>query len=173
MGELADLTIKEAGAGLRKRSFSSRELTESVLARIAATEDQLHAYVEVRAEEALAEADEADEEIADAEDYGALYGIPIAVKDIIDVAGMITRCGSRVRENAPPATEDAEVVANARDGGAVILGKTVTQEFAAGVVSTPARNPWDPTRIPGGSSGGTGAAVAAGSAMAGLGSDTG
>jgi aspartyl-tRNA(Asn)/glutamyl-tRNA(Gln) amidotransferase subunit A len=173
MGELADLTIKEAGAGLRKRSFSSRELTEAVLARLAATEDQLHAYVEVRAEAALAEADEADQEIADAENCGALHGIPIAVKDIIDVAGMVTRCGSRVRENAPLAIEDAKVVAFARDGGAVILGKTVTQEFAAGVVSAPARNPWDPTRIPGGSSGGTGAAVAAGSAMAGFGSDTG
>jgi Asp-tRNA(Asn)/Glu-tRNA(Gln) amidotransferase A subunit family amidase len=78
-----------------------------------------------------------------------------------------------VRENAPPAAEDAFSVAKARAGGAVLLGKTATQEFAAGVVSVPARNPWDPSRIPGGSSGGTGAAVAAGSAMAGYGSDTG
>jgi len=173
VSELADLCVKEAGLGLRARSFSSRELTTAMLARIEATEDRIHAYVEVRAEEALAAADKADDILRDGSEEGPLVGIPIAVKDIFDVLGYSTRCGSRVRENAPPAAEDADVVAHAREAGAVILGKTVTQEFAAGVVSAPARNPWDPARIPGGSSGGTGAAVAAGSAMAGFGSDTG
>jgi len=173
MSSLADLTVIEAGAGLRAGSFSSRELTTAVLTRIEATEDQLHAYVEVRADEALAVADRADEDFRTGLDLGDLHGIPIAVKDIFDVAGVPTRCGSRVREDASPAARDAVAVANARAGGAVLLGKTVTQEFAAGVVSVPARNPWDPSRIPGGSSGGTGAAVAAGSAMAGFGSDTG
>ena len=173
MTNLADLTIVEAGEGLRKRAFSSRELTEAVLARQAATDGQLHAYVEVCAESALKAADEADRAFQASLDHGPLHGIPIAVKDIFDVAGVPTRCGSRVREDAPPAGADAISVAKARAGGAVLLGKTVTQEFAAGVVSVPARNPWDPARIPGGSSGGTGAAVAAGSAMAGYGSDTG
>ena len=173
MTGLADLTITEAGAGLRARAFSARELTAAVLERLEATEPELHAYVEVHVEVALATADAADASLTRSSNPGALTGIPIAVKDIFDVTGFPTRCGSRVREHALPAASDAVVVAAARKGGAVILGKTVTQEFAAGVVSDPARNPWDPARIPGGSSGGTGAAVAAGSAMAGFGSDTG
>lgn len=173
MSDLADLTIMEAGAGLRAGSFSARELTTAVLARQAATDDKLHAYVDVHAEDALAVADLADEKFRAGFDLNDLHGIPIAVKDIFDVARVPTRCGSRVREHAAPAACDAYSVALARDAGAILLGKTVTQEFAAGVVSVPARNPWDPSRIPGGSSGGTGVAVAAGSAMAGFGSDTG
>lgn len=173
MSDLADYSIVEAGAGLRSRAFSARELTEAALARQAATDGHLHAYVELTAESALRAADEADRSFRNGIDRGPLHGIPVAVKDIFDVAGVPTRCGSRVRENATPAAADAHSVAKVRAGGAVLLGKTVTQEFAAGVVSVPARNPWDPFRIPGGSSGGTGAAVAAGSAMAGFGSDTG
>jgi aspartyl-tRNA(Asn)/glutamyl-tRNA(Gln) amidotransferase subunit A len=121
----------------------------------------------------VADARRAETEIANGRYRGPLHGIPIAVKDIFDVAGLPTRCGSRVREDAGPAAADAPSVAGVRAAGAILVGKTVTQEFAAGVVSVPARNPWNPERIPGGSSGGTGAAVAAGSAMAGFGSDTG
>ncbi|MBN9014773.1 MAG: amidase, partial [Rhizobiales bacterium] len=132
MTNLADLTIVEAGEGLGKRAFSSRELTEAVLARQAATDGQLHAYVEVCAEPALKAANEADRVFQASLDHGPLCGIPVAVKDIFDVAGVPTRCGSRVREGAAPAAEDAFSVAKARAGGAVLLGKTVTQEFAAG-----------------------------------------
>jgi aspartyl-tRNA(Asn)/glutamyl-tRNA(Gln) amidotransferase subunit A len=97
----------------------------------------------------------------------------VAIKDIVDVAGVPTRCGSRVRQDAAPAAKDAPCVARLRAAGAVIVGKTTTQEFAAGVVSPPGRNPWDPTRIPGGSSGGSAVAVSLGSALAAIGSDTG
>ena len=99
--------------------------------------------------------------------------MPVAIKDIVDVAGVPTRGGSLALVDAPNAAEDAPVVARLRAAGAVIVGKTVTQEFAAGTISPPARNPWDPTRIPGGSSGGSAAAVAAGCVVAAMGTDTG
>jgi aspartyl-tRNA(Asn)/glutamyl-tRNA(Gln) amidotransferase subunit A len=167
------LTMTEAASLLRSGDLSPVGLVESVLGRIEATESQVHAYVLVMAEEAMNAARRAEEDLRRKTAVGPLHGIPIAIKDIYDVAGTPTRCGSRVREHAPPATEDARPVALLRQAGAIILGKTVTQEFAAGVVSVPARNPWDPARIPGGSSGGSGAAVAAGSALVAMGSDTG
>ncbi|HKG27247.1 MAG TPA: amidase, partial [Thermomicrobiales bacterium] len=173
MSDPRDLSIQRAGASLRNGSLSAVELTESTLRRIAQTEPALHAYVHVLAEEALAAARQADADLRAGTDRGPLHGIPIAIKDIFDVRGVPTRCGSRVREQAAPAAEDAVSVARVRAAGAVIIGKTTTQEFAAGVVSAPARNPWDPSRIPGGSSGGSAAAVAAGSATAAFGSDTG
>ena len=173
MSEPCDLSLREAGARLRAREFSAVELTESSLRRIEQTESAIHAYVRVLADEALQSARQADAELPAGTDRGPLHGMPIGVKDIFDVRGVPTKCGSRVREQAPPARDDATSVARARAAGAVILGKTVTQEFAAGVVSPPARNPWDPARIPGGSSGGSAAAVAAGSASAAFGSDTG
>jgi aspartyl-tRNA(Asn)/glutamyl-tRNA(Gln) amidotransferase subunit A len=167
-----DLTIREAGVLLRSGTLSPVELTEAVLARIAATEPVLHAYVQVLAEEAMGAAREAEAELRAGRDRGPLHGIPIAIKDILDVAGVPTRCGSHVRTDALAANVDAEAVARLRAAGAVIVGKTVTHEFAGGVLSPPARNPWDPDRIPGGSSGGSGAAVAAGSCLAALGTDT-
>ncbi len=167
-----DLTIREAGVKLRSGTLSPVELTEAVLARIAATEPVLHAYVQVLAEEAMGAAREAEAELRAGRDRGPLHGIPIAIKDILDVAGVPTRCGSHVRADARAANADAEAVARLRAAGAVIVGKTVTHEFAGGVLSPPARNPWDPGRIPGGSSGGSGAAVAAGSCLAALGTDT-
>jgi aspartyl-tRNA(Asn)/glutamyl-tRNA(Gln) amidotransferase subunit A len=144
-----------------------------VLRRIEETESQLNAYVQVMSEDALAAARQVDRDFADGTDRGPLQGIPIGVKDIFDVRGVQTKCGSRARAEVAPASEDAVSVARVRDAGAVILGKTTTQEFAAGVVSAPARNPWDSSRIPGGSSGGSAAAVAVGSAIAAFGSDTG
>jgi aspartyl-tRNA(Asn)/glutamyl-tRNA(Gln) amidotransferase subunit A len=166
-------TIATAAAAFRSGAVGPVELTEAVLARIEQTEPALHAYVEVRAEEALAAARAAEETFRRGEDRGPLQGIPIAVKDIFDWAGVPTRCGSPLLADAPSAASDSEPVARLRTAGAVLLGKAVTQEFAAGVVSAPARNPWDPNRIPGGSSGGSAAAVAAGSALGALGSDTG
>lgn len=170
---LWQLSIAEAGARFRDGSLSPVELTTATLDRIAATEPTLHAYVSVLADAAMASARHAETELRSGHDRGPLHGIPIGVKDIFDLRGEPTRCGSRVRADAPSATADAAVVAKLRAGGAILIGKTVTQEFAAGVVSDPARNPWDPTRIPGGSSGGSGAAVAAGSCAGALGSDTG
>jgi aspartyl-tRNA(Asn)/glutamyl-tRNA(Gln) amidotransferase subunit A len=173
MTEPCDLTLREAADRLRARTLSSVELTRSVLGRLEQAEPHIHAYVEVLAEQALADATAADRALAAGQDRGAPHGIPLGVKDIFDLEGVPTRCGSRVREHAAPARADAVSVARARAAGAVFLGKTVTQEFAAGTVSPPARNPWDSSRIPGGSSGGSAAAVAAGSAMAAFGSDTG
>ncbi|HUG61160.1 MAG TPA: amidase, partial [Methylomirabilota bacterium] len=166
-------TIAAAASAFRDRTLSPVELTAAVLDRIAATEPLLHAYVEVRAEEAMSAARAAEAAFARGEDAGPLQGIPIGVKDIFDWVGVPTRCGSPMLADAPAADADSVPVARLRATGAVLLGKTVTQEFAAGVVSVPARNPWDPARIPGGSSGGSAAAVAAGSALAALGSDTG
>ena len=171
--EKEHLTIAAAARAFRDGSLRPVELTMAVLDRIRETEPILHAYVEVRAEDALNAARAAEAAFARGEDLGPLQGIPIGVKDIFDWAGVPTRCGSPMLADAPPATVDSAPVARLRASGAVLLGKTVTQEFAAGVVSVPARNPWDPERIPGGSSGGSAAAVAAGSALGALGSDTG
>jgi aspartyl-tRNA(Asn)/glutamyl-tRNA(Gln) amidotransferase subunit A len=170
--ELTRLSIADAAARIRNGELSPVELTQAVLARIAATEPTIHAYVAVLADEALEAAREADRELRAGRDRGPLHGIPFAIKDIIDIEGLPTRCGSESRSGAAPAAADARVVTRLRDAGAIIVGKTVTHEFAAGVLSPPARNPWDPQRIPGGSSGGSGASVASGSSLAAMGSDT-
>jgi aspartyl-tRNA(Asn)/glutamyl-tRNA(Gln) amidotransferase subunit A len=167
-----DLTIREAGAAFRAGTRSPVELTVAILKRIEETEPVVHAYVQVMTDAALAAAHQAEDELEGGYDRGPLHGIPIAIKDIIDIAGRPTLCGSQVRDDSPAALEDATVVAQLRQAGAVLVGKTVTHEFAGGVISPPTRNPWNPSHIPGGSSGGSGAAVAAGSCLAALGSDT-
>lgn len=168
----AALTISEASRMLRAGEMSSVELLAAVMERLGETDEILHAWVMTMPEEAHAAAVRADRDIA-ARIGGPLTGIPVGIKDIFDVHGVPTRCGSLVREHAAAAAADAPSVHRMRLAGAVIVGKTTTQEFAAGVVSPPCRNPWDPTRIPGGSSGGSAAAVSVGSAIAALGSDTG
>ncbi len=170
---LPGLTIREAAAAFRAGSLRPSDLVAEALARIDETEPMLHAWVVVDAERAMAAAQAADDELARGIDRGPMHGIPLAVKDIIDVAGLPTRCGSAVLADAHPAVTDAPVVQAWRNAGAIVLGKTVTQEFAAGVLSPPARNPWDPTRVPGGSSGGSAVAVAVGAGLLALGSDTG
>jgi aspartyl-tRNA(Asn)/glutamyl-tRNA(Gln) amidotransferase subunit A len=170
---LPDLGVAEIAAGYRGGAFSPVEVTNAVLERIGATDPLIHAWVEVAAAEALAAAAVAEQELASGVDRGLLHGVPIGVKDIFDVAGLPTRCGSAARDDAPPAVDDAWAVSTLRGAGAIVLGKTVTQEFAAGVLSAPARNPWDPNRAPGGSSGGSAAAVAVGACFGALGSDTG
>ncbi|MDP9368302.1 MAG: amidase [Chloroflexota bacterium] len=172
-GTLTPLSIREAGSRMRRGALTSVELVEAALTRIEQTEDRVHAYVAVAAEEARVAAARADMELQAGNDRGLLHGIPIAVKDIFDWAAIPTGCGSRARDGCEPAVADAETVARLRARGAVLLGKTVTQEFAAGVVSPPARNPWNVHRVPGGSSGGSAVAVASGSCRAALGSDTG
>ena len=103
---------------------------------------------------------------------GALHGIPIAVKDIVDVAGVRTTASSRVRASAPPAKADAPAVQRLREAGAIVIGKTHTHEFALGVSTPQSRNPWDAQRLAGGSSGGSAIAVAAGMALGSVNTDT-
>ena len=165
-------TIPEAAGALRSGRITSRALTEASLAAAAALDADLSAFVAMDPDGALAAADAADTAIAAGRDLGPLMGVPVAVKDIVDVAGLPTRCGSPAYPATPAAT-DATLVRRLRRGGAVIVGKTTTHELACGVYSPPVSNPWDLSRIPGGSSGGSGAAVAAGIVPMAIGSDTG
>ena len=171
--DLSTMTLREAMAGLDAREFSVFELTRDILLRLRATEPELHAWVETLEDLALQTAIYQDRARPSMKHRAPLTGLPLGIKDIFDVAGVPTRCGSRLFADAPPAARDAEVIHRLRRDGANLLGKTVTQEFAAGVVSDPCRNPWDLDRIPGGSSGGSAAAVAIGSCLGAIGSDTG
>jgi aspartyl-tRNA(Asn)/glutamyl-tRNA(Gln) amidotransferase subunit A len=170
---LLDLDIRAIGDGFRRRAWSPVEVVQAALERIESSEPALHAWVLVDADQALRVAALAEQELSNGIDRGPLHGIPVGIKDIFDVAGWPTRCGSAARNDVAPAAANAVSVQALIEGGAVILGKTTTQEFAAGTISPPARNPWDPGRIPGGSSGGSAAAVAAGACLGAMGSDTG
>jgi aspartyl-tRNA(Asn)/glutamyl-tRNA(Gln) amidotransferase subunit A len=172
-----DLGIPAAATRLRDGRLTSAELVEAHLARIAALDPDLHAFVAVTADAARAAAAEADRELAAGRDRGPLHGIPVAVKDLIDVAGLPTLCGSRLRMGAV-ADADALVVARLRAAGAVLLGKLATYEFALvgptfDGASPPAVNPWNPEHVTGGSSSGSAAAVAAGLLRTSIGTDTG
>lgn len=177
MTNLCKLTISEAAPRIEAGELSSAELTEAFLVRIERLNPVLNAYVRVTPERARADAARADTEIAHGHYRGPLHGIPIALKDIYDTAGIETNCGSHLLSGRVP-ERDAHSVARLRDAGAVLLGKLTTHEFAFGgpswdLPSPPARNPWDIKRFTGGSSSGSGAATAAGLAMATMGSDTG
>lgn len=166
------LTIRETAHRFRSGDLSPVDLVSASLERIEAVDASLRAFVEVAGDRAISEARAAEQEIR----RGApslLCGVPFAVKDIVDVSGLPTRCGSEVRRDAAAAETDAVVARRLRQAGGVMVGKTVTQEFAAGTLSPPARNPWDASRVPGGSSGGSAIAVATGAAMTAIGSDTG
>lgn len=169
-----DLPIAAVAAALRAGRTTSAELTAAALAR--ADGSNLHAFAALFPESASAEARAADAALAIGRDLGPLHGIPVAVKAVIDIAGHPTRAGSRVP--APVATADAACVARLRAAGAVILGATQTYEFATvgpdeELPQPPARNPWNPGRITGGSSSGSAAAVAGGILRTTLGTDTG
>ncbi len=171
------LTIAEASRLIERRSLSPVELTRAFLARIAAIDPQLNAYLLVTADRALAAARTAEGEIVSGRYRGPLHGIPFALKDIFCTAGIRTTGHSRTRADYVPAHDAAAVTALTK-AGAVLLGKLSTHEFAHGGPSfdlpwPPARNPWNRDYFTGGSSSGSGAAVAAGLAMAALGSDTG
>ncbi len=173
---LHQLTIHQAHKLLKKGQISAVELTRSVLDRIAALDQKVKAYLALAPETALEEARRADERRAEGED-NPLLGIPLAIKDVICVRGMPTTCGSKILENFVSPYE-AAVVEHLRRRGAVILGKTNTDEFAMGSSTENSayfttHNPWDLSRVPGGSSGGSAAAVACGEALGALGSDTG
>lgn len=171
---IRQMTIRDAGVLLRKRSISAVELTQAYLRRIEGVNDILRAYVAVRADEALQEAETADKEFARGIDRGPLHGIPLSIKDIFDIQGMPTRAGSRVT-HGHLARKDAAVVERLRQAGAVLLGKVATQELALGSTVQgfmPARNPWNLEYSPGSSSSGSAAAVAAGLCMGSVGSCT-
>jgi len=169
-------TVAQLQAGLRARKYSAVELTRSLLARIERAQPALNAFITIEAEVALAAAAEADQRLA-AGDAPALTGVPIAHKDIFCTAGTRTTCGSKMLANFV-SPYDATVVARLRAAGAVVLGKTNMDEFAMGSSNEtshfgPVRNPWDATRVPGGSSGGSAAAVAARLVPAATATDTG
>jgi len=171
-----DKTIAELATGLREKAFSSRELTQHYLDRISRHDPALNSYITVTADAALAAADSADQAIA-AGVGGPLTGIPIAHKDIFCTDGVRTSCGSRMLDRFI-APYDATVVERLAAAGAVCLGKTNMDEFAMGSSNEtswygPVRNPWDRERVPGGSSGGSAAAVAARLCAAATGTDTG
>lgn len=175
--DLADLTITDAGLGLRRGDFSSSELLEAVLERASLTEAELHAYLTLESDRARTAAAESDRRFGTGTPLGPLDGIPIALKDNLCTRGIETTCSSQILAGYRP-PYDATVVTRLREAGAVLTGKTNLDEFAMGSSTEnsaygPTRNPWDPSRVPGGSSGGSAAAVAAGSAFAALGSDTG
>jgi aspartyl-tRNA(Asn)/glutamyl-tRNA(Gln) amidotransferase subunit A len=166
------VSLARLARALRAGELSPREAVERYLRRIETLDGELNAYIAVRAEEALAEADA----LLESGERGPLWGVPVAAKDVIDVAGTPTTAASRVLPDRLPA-EDAHVVAQLRQAGAVVLGKLNLHEFAYGALTTstcfgPARNPWSPDRVCGGSSGGSGAAVAAGLAAGTLATDT-
>lgn len=152
--------------------LSPVELVEGYLDRIRRYDSSVGAVVEVYPDEALEQAATVTADVAAGVPGGPLRGVPILVKDLYDVAGKATRSGSKTTPDTPRA-EDSEAVARLRAAGSIILGKTTTHEFAFGVNTPPTRNPWDLERIPGGSSGGSGAAITAGFAAASLGTDTG
>ncbi len=177
MAELYQLTISELHEKLKSREVSAVEICRSVLARIEAVEPKLGAFLLVEPERALASAERVDRELARGSELKPLGGIPIAIKDNICTRGMRTTCASRILYNFVP-PYDATAVARLRAQGAVIIGKTNLDEFAMGSSTENSgfkltRNPWDAERVPGGSSGGSAAAVAAQAVPAALGSDTG
>ncbi|ASK34939.1 Asp-tRNA(Asn)/Glu-tRNA(Gln) amidotransferase GatCAB subunit A [Alcanivorax sp. N3-2A] len=169
-------TLTELKAGLQAKDFSARELTEHFLARIERHDGTLNSFVTVTADQALAQADAADQAIA-AGDHRLLTGLPIAHKDIFCTEGVRTSCGSRMLDNfIAPYT--ATVVEKMADQGAIMLGKTNMDEFAMGSSNEtsfygPVRNPWDTERVPGGSSGGGAASLAARLTPGATGTDTG
>ncbi len=174
--ELHEMTMHEALAAMRRGELTSVKLTEAILARIEAVEPKTQAYLTITAEAAMEAARQADARRAEGNE-APLLGLPLAIKDNLSTRGVETTCASRILKGYVPPF-DATVVERLKAAGAVLLGKTNMDEFAMGSSTEnsaffPTHNPWDLERVPGGSSGGSAAAVAAGEALAALGTDTG
>jgi len=164
-------------ADIRARHVTAREAALSALERVRARDRSLNCFTAILAESALRDAQAVDEAIAQGKDPGPLAGVPFAVKNLFDIAGLTTLAGSKINAAHPPAARDATVVARLRGAGAVLLGALNMDEYAFGFTTEnthygPTRNPHDPTRVAGGSSGGSAAAVAGGLVPLALGSDT-
>jgi aspartyl-tRNA(Asn)/glutamyl-tRNA(Gln) amidotransferase subunit A len=175
---MAGLSVRELGRRFRDGSVTPSAYLDELLGRIRELNPKLNAFTEVFGDQAREEAAQATRDLKNGRDRGPLHGIPVGVKDLFDVAGRVTTAGAHPAFHPPPAAKDAAVVRSLREAGAVILGKTGLHEWALGVTSNnahsgPVRNPHDPARIPGGSSGGSGAALAAGLCPLALGTDTG
>jgi aspartyl-tRNA(Asn)/glutamyl-tRNA(Gln) amidotransferase subunit A len=175
--DLCFLTLHELSGRIQSKDVSPVEVAEAILERIERLNPKLNAYITVMADQALADARAAEGEIATGRYRGPLHGVPIGVKDLCATKGVRTTAGSKILADWVP-DEDAAVIRRLREAGAIIVGKTHLHEYAFGATGInphygPARNPWDPERITGGSSSGSGAAVAAGLCFAALGSDTG
>jgi aspartyl-tRNA(Asn)/glutamyl-tRNA(Gln) amidotransferase subunit A len=171
------LSLHELTAKLKQKEVSAEELTRAVFERVSATEDKLHSYLTLCPETALSEAKRADQQLRTEKKSPPLLGIPIALKDIFLTQGVPTTCGSKILGNFIP-PYDATAVRKLKEAGAVIVGKTNMDEFAMGSSTENSafaitRNPWNLDRVPGGSSGGSAAAVAADQCIAALGTDTG
>ena len=174
---IAGLSIQSVRAGLRRKEFSARELAQAALDFAQAENPKTSAYLTFSPERALAAAERVDGQIAKGEPLGDLAGVPLGVKDVIVTKGLKTTCGSRILEHYIP-PYDATAVIRLEEEGAVVIGKMNCDEFAMGSSNEnsaygPVRNPRDTSRVPGGSSGGSAAAVAADLAPLALGSDTG
>src|SRR5690348_15518480 len=177
MSDLHWLTAAEAAAAIAARKLSPVELTTALLERIAKLDPRLHVLIRLDAEAAMAAARAAEAEIMAGRPRGPLHGVPVGIKDIVDVAGLPTTCHSKILIDHVAAA-DAVCVSRLRGAGAIVLGKLSTHEFAIGGPSfdlpwPPARNPWNTDHHPGGSSSGSGAGIAAGLFPLALGSDTG
>jgi aspartyl-tRNA(Asn)/glutamyl-tRNA(Gln) amidotransferase subunit A len=175
--DLAPLSLAEAATLIRGRKLSPVELTAACLSRIERLDPVLNAFITVTADLARKQAKQAEEEIARGGYRGPLHGVPYALKDLFDTAGVLTTCGSRIMANRVPEA-DSHAAGTLRGAGAVLLGKLNMVEIALGASGSnphygPVRNPWDTARITGGSSSGSGAAVASGMSFAALGTDTG
>lgn len=171
------LTLHELHEKLKNREISSTELTESIFRRISETEEKVHAYITLCRDAALREAKKADERFKKGGECSPLLGIPFALKDIFLTEGVLTTCASKILGNFIP-PYDGTTVKKLWEAGAVVTGKTNLDEFAMGSSTensafSTTRNPWDLDRVPGGSSGGSAAAVSAGQCVAALGTDTG
>src|SRR5689334_19215353 len=175
--ELTRLTAREIAAAIRNGEVTAAEVTDAHLARIEQVDPRVRAFLHVAADQARAAARAVDQRRAAGGDLGPLAGVPLALKDVFTTIDMPTTCGSAILDGwCPP--YDATITRRLRDAGVVILGKTNMDEFAMGSSTEnsaygPSHNPWDLARVPGGSSGGSAAAVAAGFAPLGIGTDTG
>src|SRR5215217_6925959 len=172
LSDITALTMSEAGRLVHKKTVSAAELVEATLGKVEETEPTVHAYAAVLADSARKAATLADREMARGHWRGPLHGIPVAVKDLCYTKDAPTEAGSKVLAGYVP-PYDATVVTRLYEAGAIILGKTVTHEFAWGVNVPPTRNPWRLTCYPGGSSAGSGVAVSVRSAFGAIGTDTG